>query len=440
MNVESLARQAISRIKETWGLPERGFIAGGSISNIIWELVSGNKAVINDVDVFLYDGSITLDEAQNITQSGRKLSYVDKEITYLEDYSGLNFKATPKEYYTIVSAEKDGIFNYIHYRSSLPDPTIVINSFDINCTSIGYNIEEDKFYWLKSFEEFIETGELKVTSLTTPCHTAIRICKKQDELNAKLDKFEYSLITYAINNRFVDLNKTKFSTRYFELFNKYKHKIPSYFIERKEDTEAFLLSKGINIELYTLTVNKDYYKDFGLSDKSKEGSLFRHLFENDGEILYNDSNISNIKSSKHFLFYMRNIYRNERLKSIWNKTKYFFTTEDYIDVTIVDEKKLDRLSRLASHAPNTIENLRGYRLSEQLDFVDRLFDKFKDVPLVGVSILEKHKMSDIDLTDDSSLLVLELSVRKQIIDDPNHKVDKILDKKFAQLDNLGDWF
>lgn len=428
MNVESLARQAISRIKETWGLPERGFIAGGSISNIIWELVSGNKAVINDVDVFLYDGSITLDEAQNITQSGRKLSYVDKEITYLEDYSGLNFKATPKEYYTIVSAEKDGIFNYIHYRSSLPDPTIVINSFDINCTSIGYNIEEDKFYWLKSFEEFIETGELKVTSLTTPCHTAIRICKKQDELNAKLDKFEYSLITYAINNRFVDLNKTKFSTRYFELFNKYKHKIPSYFIERKEDTEAFLLSKGINIELYTLTVNKDYYKDFGLSDKSKEGSLF--LFENDGEILYNDSNISNIKSSKHFLFYMRNIYRNERLKSIWNKTKYFFTTEDYIDVTIVDEKKLDRLSRLASHAPNTIENLRGYRLSEQLDFVDRLFDKFKDVPLVGVSILEKHKMSDIDLTDDSSLLVLELSVRKQIIDDPNHKVDKILDNWF----------
>lgn len=38
MNVESLARQAISRIKETWGLPERGFIAGGSISNIIWEI------------------------------------------------------------------------------------------------------------------------------------------------------------------------------------------------------------------------------------------------------------------------------------------------------------------------------------------------------------------------------------------------------------------
>lgn len=137
---------------------------------------------------------------------------------------------------------------------------------------------------------------------------------------------------------------------------------------------------------------------------------------------------------------MRNIYRNERLKNIWDKTKYFFTNEDYIDITILDEKKLDRLSRLASYAPSTIENLKGYRLSEQLDFVDRLFDKFQDAPLVGVAILEKHKMSDIDLTDDSSLLLLELTVRKQILDDPNHKVDKILDRKFAQLDNLGDWF
>jgi hypothetical protein len=95
MNVESLARKAINIIKETWGLPEKGFIAGGSISNIIWELVSGNKAVVNDIDVFLFDGEISMNEADDITRSGRKLSYVDKDITYVEDYSGLNFRATP---------------------------------------------------------------------------------------------------------------------------------------------------------------------------------------------------------------------------------------------------------------------------------------------------------------------------------------------------------
>ena len=56
MNVKQLAEKAIDRIKTTWGLPQSGFIAGGSIANLIWEEVSGNKAIINDIDVFLFDG------------------------------------------------------------------------------------------------------------------------------------------------------------------------------------------------------------------------------------------------------------------------------------------------------------------------------------------------------------------------------------------------
>ena len=56
MNVEQLAKNAIDKIKSQWGLPKRGFIAGGSISNLIWEEVSGTKAIINDIDVFLFDG------------------------------------------------------------------------------------------------------------------------------------------------------------------------------------------------------------------------------------------------------------------------------------------------------------------------------------------------------------------------------------------------
>ena len=54
MNIEILCRKAIEIIKDNWGIPERGFIAGGSIANIIWELVSGKKAIVNDIDVFLF--------------------------------------------------------------------------------------------------------------------------------------------------------------------------------------------------------------------------------------------------------------------------------------------------------------------------------------------------------------------------------------------------
>lgn len=430
MNIELLARQALDKIKGTWGLPEKGFIAGGSIANIVWELVSGNKSIVNDVDVFLFDGVMSESEMIEFTSSGKRLSYVDKDLKYYEDYSGLKFVTTPKEFYSIDSSEKDGIFNYIKYRSSSNDPSIVLNSFDINCTTIGYSIEEDKFYWLKSFEEFLETGNLKVCSLTTPCHTAIRICKKQDELNAKLDSFEYSLLTYAIKDRFIDTNKTKFSTRYSEMYDKYKDRIPFYVIERREEDEIFLRTKGIDIELYTLLV-KDHPKnnpnDFDILDNKSTG-----------EKIFNDVNLNRIFSSKHFLFYMRNIYNNEDLKKIWEKVSYFFTTEDYIDVTIVDEKSLERLARLTEHAPGTIESLKGFRLSKQLEFVDNLFEKFKEDPLVGISILEKYKMDDIDLNDDSSLLILELSVRRNVISDKDHKVDRVLNREYSKFDNVDD--
>ena len=36
MDVENLGRQAIDQIKSKWGLPLQGFVAGGSIANIIW--------------------------------------------------------------------------------------------------------------------------------------------------------------------------------------------------------------------------------------------------------------------------------------------------------------------------------------------------------------------------------------------------------------------
>lgn len=425
MDIESISRKAINIIKESWGLPKAGFIAGGSISNIIWELVSGNKAIVNDIDVFIFDGILDKESSAEILASGKKMSYVDKDLVCYEDYGGINFKVTPKEYYTIDESTRDGIYNYIRYRSSIDDPSIVINSFDINCTTIGYSIEEDKFYWLKSFEDFLNTGELKVCNLNTPCHTAIRIFKKQDELNAKIDEFEQSLITYCIPNRFLDTNKTKFSTRYSEMFDRYKDKMPNYIKERCEESEVFLLTKGIDIELYTL----------GIKNSPED---FQDILSEFRPSQFYDSNISKIFSSKHFLFYMRNIYNNSDLKKIWEKTSYFFTTEDYIDVTIVDSASIERLARLTDYAPNTIENLRGHRLSEQLAFVDRLFDKFKEDPIIGISILEKFKLEDIDLDDDSSLLILELTVRKRILNDVDMKVSNILNN--SDIDNVSNWF
>lgn len=53
MNVENLVRKAVAELKSQWDLPASGFIAGGSIANLVWEYHSGNKAKINDIDVFV---------------------------------------------------------------------------------------------------------------------------------------------------------------------------------------------------------------------------------------------------------------------------------------------------------------------------------------------------------------------------------------------------
>ena len=77
MNIDNLIRESVKRIKENWDLPERGFIAGGSIANIVWELVSGNKAIINDVDIFHFDGEI---ESIDTSDNSLLFRYQEKEI------------------------------------------------------------------------------------------------------------------------------------------------------------------------------------------------------------------------------------------------------------------------------------------------------------------------------------------------------------------------
>lgn len=55
MNIEQLGRKALRQLQTFNEFPKRGFIAGGSIANLIWEYISGKEAIINDIDVFLFE-------------------------------------------------------------------------------------------------------------------------------------------------------------------------------------------------------------------------------------------------------------------------------------------------------------------------------------------------------------------------------------------------
>ena len=131
MNIEILIRKAITIIKLKYGIPKSGFLTGGSLSAIIWELVSGNKAIINDIDVF------------NLLST--------KEPTFIESEDGVKKSIPEKEYISvsidsdsfleIKNSKRDGIFNFISceiYSIKKDNFNLILKSFDINSTQVGY--------------------------------------------------------------------------------------------------------------------------------------------------------------------------------------------------------------------------------------------------------------------------------------------------------------
>jgi len=420
MNIESLGRQAIERIKSEWGLPLHGFVAGGAIANIVWELVSGNKAIVNDIDIFVFDGF----EEKLDTEKKSLFNYQEKETKYYEDYGGMNFSNYTKDFYSIVESERDEMFNTIRYKSNTSDPSLIIKSFDINATRIGYDIDNDKLYWTSEFEEFLKTGELMVSNLMTPSHTAVRIAKKSKELKAKLDEFEFKLLQYALSYRFIDRIKLRFRERYLEMCREHKDILSNYFqLSRDLEAEDFVKQKtGEDVELYYL-VSIDSEKEV------KEVSLvgdFEKLVYNSLPKIFQDDNLNRIFKSTDFLFYMRNIYNKEKnIKDLWSKLYYFFDNVHYIDREISNED-MELLERFSKYAPDSIENLKGLKMSEQIDIIKKFLDTFKEDPLIAISILESVKVDKDIILDEQTMLLLELSVRKKIINDTRGKVNKIL--------------
>ena len=126
MNIEKLARVALGflKTKET-NFPKHGVIAGGSLGNLIWEQVSGNVAVVNDIDIFIFDREVN---AENVygdstkTTDNKKVFYRSLEKIYYKDYTGLCEGSRTRDFYLIERTENSGLFNYVYYSATSEKP------------------------------------------------------------------------------------------------------------------------------------------------------------------------------------------------------------------------------------------------------------------------------------------------------------------------------
>lgn len=407
MEYLGIFKKALDKLKSEYDLPNIGFLTGGSLSNLIWEEVSGNKTEINDIDIFIINEVV---ENYNHVCPLTSFTNTKHERIIYEDYTGLNYRYDSKITYLIEKATTRGIFNEIFYSSTTKDPQIIIDSFDINCCQVGYDLSNQKFYWTEHFLKFLKTGKLIITDLRTPAHTAIRLAKKITGLKAKCDKVEFDIIKYVIKHRhLIGLNRFRFKEKYKLEFEKYSLVLEKDFkLVRDEATEKRLKETHSEVDpLYMLEPNVD--------DK-----FLPHT-------------ILGISLPKEYMFYMRSIHNNKNLEKIWSQTHLIIDTkykiEEYIDYPIT-EKELELLKSLIQITPKCVLHLKGHTLKKQMNWINRIVDKFKYDLIIAISILEEYPIyDDLDLEDDMNLLMLELGVRKKIVSDPRNKVEWIFGGK-----------
>lgn len=412
MDILKLAKNAIEFLKTKSKLPESGIIAGGSLGNLIWEQVSGNVAVVNDIDIFIFENKINKTEVSGestVTQTRQKLFYRSQEKIYWKEYTGLCEGTKTNQFYYIERTENAGILNRIYYSATSDDPGLIIDSFDINCTQICYSIEEDKFYWTPEFEKFLQNGKLQLTNLGSPHHSAIRIVKKKYELNAELDPLELKIAAYTISRPLNGVTRRYFSDKYFEVFKKYHDLLKPYFsiIRENEISQLIKDNKGVDVGIFTLNclLNSDQiFTDYEI-EKEIRGKIWH----------CND-----------FLFFIRNIEKDTLHYKIWSKLQPLYVYDNYVDCDPQD-KDLDLMTNLINYIPGVIKNLQNISLSNQIKLVKKLVSEFSDDPTIAFAILENQKI-DIDMVlDESTKLLLELSVRTKIVNN-NYPINTILGK------------
>lgn len=423
MDTQALARQALAVIKERYGMPEKGFLAGGALANVMWSIHTGKPGPVNDIDIFEFREKIELKGIDHRVDKSKVLfGYKEKATKYFEDYTGISWTDYVKDLYTISSTENDGIFNRIVYDATTQDPSIVLKAFDLNCVKVGYHIDTDTVMVSKEFEEFLQTGKIRIVNLMTPAHTPMRIAKKARELEAEYDELEMKLATHALVFGFQDIYKSRFKERYAKMFEDEKGRLEKYFeMKRDSDTERWLLNNGVDTILWMIEPTQHFgYEGCEPSeDFAQELMQFKNIF--------GDENLNSIFTTREFLFYMRNVFGTEKAQ-YWKKLHFFYKDSAYLDDRISAEDA-DLLHRLAMNAPSSIENLAGMSAADQASTVKKLLDAFKEDPIVAISILEKGSFKGADLDDELTRLLLELGVRKEIVNDTKGKARKILEEE-----------
>jgi hypothetical protein len=239
----------IQKLHSLATLPKSGCIAGQGLASIIYdELDIGVKAPINDLDIFDIS-SVRLYKAlaDSAAQSSLSFKGVNDQLSIVEDhYNQISyFSVRTQRGYKVVKSfiDKDQtiinktLITFSDQSLKLIEQTFdhdtLLESFDFNACQVAYDLKSKKFYYTKAFETFLDTKILKLASLHTPLHSAIRLFKKVNEIaGAECDlEAEMNMITtyLSMHHQPATYAIPPMGKRYYELYKKYESDITPYF-------------------------------------------------------------------------------------------------------------------------------------------------------------------------------------------------------------------
>ena len=410
MEINKLAENAINYIKSNWSLPAKGLLAGGSLANTIWALKNGTEPLINDIDVFVYVSHLDLIDPNDRETLFR---YTEKEVEYHDDYNGYREHPYDKKFYAIKESTRDGMLNTITYDASDKDPMMIIESFDLSCTGVGYDLETGKYFWTQDFEDFVKTGKIKVSNIGTPSHTAIRLAKKSKDLGVEMDEFEMKLLIHSIDYNFTDTVKRYFKQKRMDDYTSVEELISEYLVPyRVEEVEKMILLK-YDTEERIYGLKRKYSVDDTIPKTDpvilEEIDFDKILIED--KTVFGDDNIFRIRTGKDFLNYMRNVYGDKEKMMLFEGIIPLFGAKNYFD-EIPNEEDSKMLTILCSISPLITKALKGMTISQQISVVKKTFNAFEDMT-VSLALLESGRIVE-PWMDESDLLLMELSMRKDI--------------------------
>jgi hypothetical protein len=272
MNIEKFLKNPktveiiINSLNNVVKLPNDGFLAGGSVANMLLSLYHDGtpwRFKVNDVDIFkpTNDTSIESDGEHSLNNG----TAVDISLELHDEGYGHTFVEADGTYYKVLSSERFGLINEVKclvshghsggnqervipepptdnpdkYMFSVtynepkipnidPDNDIILRGFDLNCCQAGIDLSNGVLHYTKEFVEFLKSKQVLVIIPYTPFHTAVRMVKKMDMYGS----FCYCDLDYEMKY----LNEAKyiedvcqfFGKENYDKFQEYKHILGEY--------------------------------------------------------------------------------------------------------------------------------------------------------------------------------------------------------------------